>query len=180
MSVYDDVLLAVIAMAQQTAPYASIIIGPLPPDNGLCMTWGSGAPSEIYLDKNTLVEMPLLFNGKHKMCIRDRQGLSTSLFAYYRPAIANNLDDDSPLGVSIYANALSTLKALDICYDSFVQEFRLGRKRIIVPAQCLRTVQDPVTNQVRRFFDATDEAYVALKSDDTDALKIQDNTGRCV
>lgn len=104
------------------------------------------------------------------------QGLSTSLFAYYRPAIANNLDDDSPLGVSIYANALSTLKALDICYDSFVQEFRLGRKRIIVPAQCLRTVQDPVTNQVRRFFDATDEAYVALKSDDTDALKIQDNT----
>lgn len=104
------------------------------------------------------------------------QGLSTSLFAYYRPAIANNLDDDSPLGVSIYANALSTLKALDICYDSFVQEFRLGRKRIIVPAQCLRTVQDPVTNQVRRFFDATDEAYVALKTDDTDALKIQDNT----
>ena len=71
-----------------------------------------------------------------------RQGLSTSLFAYYRPAIANNLDDDSPLGVSIYANALSTLQALDICYDSFVQEFRLGRKRIIVPAQCLRTVQD--------------------------------------
>lgn len=104
------------------------------------------------------------------------QGLSTSLFAYYRPAIANNLDDDSPLGVSIYANALSTLKALDICYDSFVQEFRLGRKRIIVPAQCLRTVQDPVTKEYRRFFDATDEAYVALKSDDTDALKIQDNT----
>lgn len=104
------------------------------------------------------------------------QGLSTSLFAYYRPAIANNLDDDSPLGVSIYANALSTLKALDICYDSFVQEFRLGRKRIIVPAQCLRTVQDPITKESRRFFDATDEAYVALKSDDTDALKIQDNT----
>lgn len=104
------------------------------------------------------------------------QGLSTSLFAYYRPAIANNLDDDSPLGVSIYANALSTLKALDICYDSFVQEFRLGRKRIIVLAQCLRTVQDPVTKEYRRFFDATDEAYVALKSDDTDALKIQDNT----
>lgn len=104
------------------------------------------------------------------------QGLSTSLFAYYRPAIANNLDDDSPLGVSIYANALSTLKALDICYDSFVQEFRLGRKRIIVPAQCLRTVQDPITKESRRFFDATDEAYVALKTDDTDALKIQDNT----
>ena len=48
------------------------------------------------------------------------QGLTTSLFAYYRTATANNIDDNSPLGVSIYANALSTLKALDICYDSFI------------------------------------------------------------
>ena len=43
------------------------------------------------------------------------QGLEHSLFAYIRTAIANNLDDNSPLGVSIYANALSTLHALDIC-----------------------------------------------------------------
>ena len=64
MSVYDEVLLSVIAMAEEATLYASIIIGPMPPDNGLCMAWGSGAPNEIYLDKNTLVEMPLLFNGK--------------------------------------------------------------------------------------------------------------------
>lgn len=41
MSVYDDVLLSVIAMAEEATPYASIIIGPLPPDNGLCMAWGA-------------------------------------------------------------------------------------------------------------------------------------------
>lgn len=103
------------------------------------------------------------------------QGLDTSLFAYYRPAIANNIDDNSPLGVSIYANALSTLKALDICYDSFIREFTLGKKRIIVPAQCLRTVVDEHGN-MHRYFDSTDEAYVAFKTDDTDELKIQDNT----
>lgn len=104
------------------------------------------------------------------------QGLTTSLFAYYRTAIANNIDDNSPLGVSIYANALSTLKSLDICYDSFIREFQLGRKRIIVPAQCLRTVIDPVTGQARRYFDATDEAYVGLSTDNPEALKIQDNS----
>lgn len=104
------------------------------------------------------------------------QGLTTSLFAYYRTAIANNIDDNSPLGVSIYANALSTLKSLDICYDSFIREFQLGRKRIIVPAQCLRTVIDPVTGQTRRYFDATDEAYVGLSTDNPEALKIQDNS----
>lgn len=104
------------------------------------------------------------------------QGLTSSLFAYYRTAIANNIDDNSPLGVSIYANALSTLKALDICYDSFIREFRLGKKRIIVPAQCIETVPDPITGEMRRFFDSTDEAYEALSTDSADALKIQDNS----
>lgn len=104
------------------------------------------------------------------------QGLTTSLFAYYRTAIANNIDDNSPLGVSVYANALSTLKALDVCYDSFVREFQLGKKRIIVPAQCLRTVVDPQTGASFRYFDANDEAFVGLKTDDADALKIHDNS----
>lgn len=104
------------------------------------------------------------------------QGLSESLFAYYRPAQANNLDDNSPLGVSIYANAMSTLKALDICYDSFIREFVLGKKRIIVPAQCIRTVVDPETGALRRYFDATSEVFEALATDDPDALKIQDNS----
>ena len=104
------------------------------------------------------------------------KGLTTSLFAYYRTAIANNIDDNSPLGVSMYANALSTLKAIDICYDSFIREFRLGKKRIIVPAQCISTVVDPVTGQMRRYFDASNEAYEALSTDNPDALKIQDNS----
>ena len=107
---------------------------------------------------------------------RQMQGLTTSLFAYYRTAVANNIDDNSPLGVSIYANALSTLRSLDICYDSFVREFQLGKKRIIVPEQYLKTVADPVTGEMRRYFDATDEAFVALVTDDTDSLKIQDNS----
>ena len=99
-----------------------------------------------------------------------------SLFSYFRTPVANNLDDNSPLGVSIYANALETLRALDICYDSFVREFRLGRKRIIVPARAVRTVVDPETNLVRRYFDATDETYEALASDDPSDLKITDNS----
>lgn len=104
------------------------------------------------------------------------EGLSGSLFAYYRTAQANNLDDNSPLGVSIYANAMSTLKALDICYDSFIREFVLGKKRIIVPAQCISTVVDPETGEMRRYFDASNEVYEALSADNPDALKISDNT----
>lgn len=102
--------------------------------------------------------------------------VSKSLFSYFRTPTANNLDDNSPLGVSIYANAMDTLHALDICYDSFVREFRLGKKRIIVPARMIKTVQDPVSGQMVRYFDATDETYEALSTDDPDSLKIQDNS----
>ena len=99
-----------------------------------------------------------------------------SLFTYWRTPIANNLDDDSPLGVSIYGNALETLRALDICYDSFVQEFELGKKRIIVPARCVRTVADPSTGEMRRYFDPGDRVYEALATDDAGELRIQDNS----
>ena len=99
-----------------------------------------------------------------------------SLFSYWRTPIANNLDDNSPLGMSIYGNALETLHALDICYDSFVREFRLGKKRIIVPARAVRSVVDPQTGRLVRYFDANDETYEALASDTPDDLKITDNS----
>ena len=99
-----------------------------------------------------------------------------SLFSYWRTPIANNLDDNSPLGMSIYGNALETLHALDICYDSFVREFRLGKKRIIVPARAIRTIIDPVSGAPCRYFDPGDETYEALASDDPNDLKIADNS----
>lgn len=99
-----------------------------------------------------------------------------SLFAYFRTPDANNIDDNSPLGISIYANAMETLHAIDICFDSFVREFRLGKKRIIVPARMIRRVVDPMTGRQVRYFDATDETYEALSTDDPDSLKIQDNS----
>lgn len=104
------------------------------------------------------------------------QGIEASLFSYFRTPTANNIDDNSPLGVSIYANAMETLHALDICFDSFVREFRLGKKRIIVPARMVKTVVDPQTGALRRYFDAMDETYEALSTDDPDSLKIQDNS----
>ena len=89
-----------------------------------------------------------------------------SLFSYWRTPIANNIDDNSPLGVSIYANALETLHAIDICYDSFVTEFRLGKKKIIVPARFLRMVTDPQTGRQVRYFDPTDETFIGVADDD--------------
>ena len=55
------------------------------------------------------------------------------LFQLVTPNICNNIDLDSPLGISIYANALDEVKGCDLIYDSYMNEFVLGRKRIMVP-----------------------------------------------
>lgn len=99
-----------------------------------------------------------------------------SLFSYFRTPIANNIDDNSPLGVSVYANALETLHAIDICYDSLVQEFRLGKKKIIVPARMLRTVSDPQTGEMRRYFDPNDEVFVGMAGNDAGTDDIHEIT----
>lgn len=103
-------------------------------------------------------------------------GSEIPMFSYFKPSVSNNYEYDVPLGMSIYANALDTLKALDIAFDSFSREFILGKKRIIVPAQCIQTVVNHETGQMERYFDADDEAFMALKTQDSENLKITDNT----
>ncbi len=98
------------------------------------------------------------------------------MFAYFKPCTSNNVEYDTPLGMSIYANSIDTLKALDVAFDSFAREFILGKKRIIVPSSAIQTVVDTKTGELVRYFDADDEAFVALKADDADQMKVQDNT----
>lgn len=100
----------------------------------------------------------------------------TPMFAYFKPFVSNNEEYDAPLGMSVFANCLDTLKALDTVFDSFMREFVLGKKRIIVPSSCIRTIVDPETGASIRYFDSDDEAFVALKSEGENDVKITDNT----
>lgn len=104
-------------------------------------------------------------------------GIEKPLFSYFRPNCSNNTPDVYlPLGISVFANSVDTLEALDIALDSFSREFVLGKKRIIVPSSCIQTVTDTDTGETKRYFDSADEVYVALKADETEQLKITDNT----
>lgn len=66
----------------------------------------------------------------------------TPLFQIIRPNIANNFAPDCPLGISVYANALDQLEGLDLVYDSYCNEFRLGKKRITVPVTMARMAME--------------------------------------
>ena len=65
MSVYDDVLLAVIALAEQAKPYSSIAIGSMPPENGISIAWSAGSLN-TFLDKKAAVTMSAVLNCKHE------------------------------------------------------------------------------------------------------------------
>lgn len=97
------------------------------------------------------------------------------LFVYIKYPEANNIEILSPLGISMFANDIDTIKSLDIAFDCFTKEMILGKKRIIVPASILREVLDDNGKKVK-YFDPTDEAFVSFNMKDNENLKITDNT----
>lgn len=88
-------------------------------------------------------------------------GLIRPLFVYFKPNSANNVDLYSLLGVSIFSNSLDTLKTIDTIYDSYQREFRLGKKKIIVPETAVKAGVD-LDGNLRRHFDADNEVYEAF------------------
>ena len=103
-------------------------------------------------------------------------------FAIVKPNVANNIDINSPLGVSIFANAMDNLKEIDLVFDSYANEFILGKKRIFVNAKDWAV--DSRTGEEHDVFDSNDVViYVLPESDDgkqvitdnTQALRVQDH-----
>lgn len=88
-----------------------------------------------------------------------RTGSSKRQFVIDRLNIANNVDISIPMGISVYANAIDQLKGVDIAYDSYVNEFVLGKKRIIVKPEATKDFDgEPV-------FDPNDTVYYVLPED---------------
>lgn len=59
-------------------------------------------------------------------------GRDKPLFAIIKPCITNVKDYSSPLGQSIFANAIGVLKSLDLINDSFTVEFIIGQKLVFM------------------------------------------------
>lgn len=87
----------------------------------------------------------------------------TPRFQFIGPNQANNIDLGSPLGISVYANSLDLLEGIDLIYDSYCNEFRLGKKRIIVPQSMLALMQQD--DETWMAFDDNDTEFYGLKMD---------------
>ena len=85
-------------------------------------------------------------------------GSPTRRFQFIGPNQANNIVYDSPMGCSVFANSLDVLEGIDLVFDSYCGEFRLGKKRIIVPMSMLQLLAE----------DGTDEQFLAFDDNDTE------------
>ena len=95
-------------------------------------------------------------------------------FTVITPNLANNIDIDSPLGLSIFANSIDTLKKIDLIFDSEATEFALGKKRLFVNASQMYCDTD--TGEVIKTFDSNDLLFYVLPESDDGSLLLQDST----
>ena len=100
-------------------------------------------------------------------------GSETPLFQIITPNITNNFDLDCPMGASVYANAISTLRSLDLAYDSYTNEFALGRKRIMVPITMAK-IQMTKDGTAQPIFDSNDVAFYAMQLPEGAMQEIKD------
>ena len=115
----------------------------------------------MYRDQNgDLTEVPLgAVPGFERVPPVVHTGSGKPQFVIDRPNIVNNIDPALPMGVSVYANAIDQLKGVDIAYDSYVNEFVLGKKRIIVKPEAARDLDGAP------LFDPNDTVYYVLPED---------------
>lgn len=102
-------------------------------------------------------------------------------FQVFKPNLANNLDLSSPMGISILANSVDRFKSLDIKFDSFYNEFKLSRKRILVDPTAMKAqTQSDLDGNIRyvQYFDTNDEVYVGVNGMEDQPIKDIDFTLR--
>ncbi len=91
-------------------------------------------------------------------------GIDIPLFQLITPNMVNNIDLDSPYGISIYANAISQLKGCDLVFDSYMNEFELGKKKITVPVSMAK-IQMGTEGVMKPVFDKNDTVFYAVPDD---------------
>ena len=106
--------------------------------------------------------------------VQDEYRTDEKRFALLRPGIYNNLNHTSPMGVSVYANAIDTLKSIDLAYDGARVSMAIGRPRIGVTSNMFAV--DGVSGESRPMFDAQDIAIYDLGSSDEGDVKVTDLT----
>ncbi|MBQ1862158.1 MAG: hypothetical protein II149_01455 [Clostridia bacterium] len=124
------------------------------------VSWSGDSVTEAAFAKQTVengepllyIQAHLIENGEYVIynrCFSERDGLreeplpegtapalktgsSLPWFAMIRPNTVNSLVPSSPMGISVFSDAIDIIKGIDLCYDSLNMEFVLGKKMVFL------------------------------------------------
>lgn len=104
--------------------------------------------------------------------------LSRPLFTYLKTPGMNNKDINSPLGLSIFDNAKTTIDFINRTYDEFMWEVKMGQRRVIIPEQLTKITAQREDGSItfKRRFETDQNIYTQLGGGDMDANSIKDIT----
>ena len=96
---------------------------------------------EVYLSKssNDLGEKVNKLNDEKEIIIEFEKLGTIPRFQFYNLPNASNIDLHAKVAPSIFSKSLDKFNAIDEAYDSFSNEFVLGRKRIFIPKSFIKT-----------------------------------------
>ena len=93
-------------------------------------------------------------------------------FSIFKPLLTNNLFENTPFGISHFANAIDNLKAVDMSFDALKNEVKDGRRRTFVRADMMS--YDDGTQKLT--FDPSDITIYQLPSGATKDDLIQNDS----
>ena len=100
-------------------------------------------------DNGNYIIKNYMFKGKYSSFVeasdKEKEGFletfetksNISWFAIIKPNICNNIDSETPFGISVYANSIDVLKSLDDAYDGLGNETTLGRRRLFIAEEMM-------------------------------------------
>lgn len=122
----------------------------------------------VYLDRNgDEMELP---DGM----VEETPVSPVPLFQIVRPNTINVADFDSPLGASVFAEALEQLFDCDVVWDSYINEFILGKKRMMIPTSLSKMLMHKDANGnelLSPMFDPNDALFYVYDAEDGAAQK---------
>ena len=83
------------------------------------------------------------------------------LFTQIRPNIANRDVFDSPFGNSIFSGVTDYFAGADVCYDAYINEIKLSKKRIFVDGSVCKVNFSP-DGKPTQVFDPNDDVFYSM------------------
>lgn len=100
--------------------------------------------------------------------------IEAPIFAYLKTPGRNSKNLESPLGLGLADRALVQMKTINQIYDQFYREIKLGKRKIGIPEEFLRSeinynADNTISEGPNMIFDAEQDVYVKLRGDSADS-----------